>query len=125
MTDCIHLTSKLALDRLKSLEILSHDTPCILSPEFADDSHLRRLEIKYSTIVEVSELHLRIPCRVRELTIENVVISQVGIIESSIHACTQLVNLELTKVLCEEISLRDLYYLKIANFDLGRFHNVI
>lgn len=74
VTDLIHLTSKLSLDRIKSLEILSHNNPCMLSPEFADDSHLRRLEIKYSTLVEISEQHLRIPNRLRDLKIENAVI---------------------------------------------------
>jgi hypothetical protein len=121
----IHLTSKLVLNRLKSLDILSHNTPCHLSPEFADDSHLRRYEVKYENIVELNELHLRIPSRIRELKMENFVVNQIGSIESSIHTCTQLVNLELIKVYCEQISLRDLYYLKIASFDLGRFSNIV
>lgn len=125
MSDNIHLTSKLVLDRLKCLEILSYNTACHFSPEFADDSHLRRFDIRYENIVELSEQHLRIPSRIRELKMENFVVSQVGIIESSIHTCTQLVNLELIKVYCEQISLRDLYYLKIASFDLGRFNNVV
>ena len=65
------------------------------------------------------------PYRLRELILEKLNISNNGILESAIHACTQITLLELNDVACEQLCLKDLFYLKTAHFDVGPFHHVV
>lgn len=55
--------------------------------------------------------------------IKNIEIAQ-DIIEPAIHSCSELCSLTLD-IVCEALSLKDIYYLKNANFKLGRFDHMI
>lgn len=46
------------------------------------------------------------------------------ILEPALHACTHLSTLELTKIDCSQLQLRDMYYLKSVNFDLLNWYHL-
>lgn len=50
---------------------------------------------------------------------------QQRVLEPAIMACSQLTILDLCQVNCPQLSLRDLFYLKHASFDLVRFYQVV
>lgn len=65
-----------------------------MSPEFIQQSSLRKLVISYPEESVLQRLcpdfseTLRIPSRIRELTLERVIIGVNGVLEPAIHACT-------------------------------------